>query len=140
MDQVASSGRDAVILFVPEHGMALRGSALQAPGLRDVPLPHITLVPVGIKLIRSGNHQVPAGQAMISKPTSYLALSYLLASFFGKNPFKSEALALNPIMDSIPETDFIAENEATRVAKIGPDYFFYGKEGKWLTLPADAIK
>ena len=53
-DLVASSGRNAVIVFVPEHGLSLRGSKLQAPGLRDIPLPPITIVPVAIKLVGKG--------------------------------------------------------------------------------------
>ena len=78
---IESSGRNAVIVFVPEHGMALRGNALQAPDLRDIPFPQITLVPVGIKFIGEPFNLSGVDPVIISKPTSYLSLSYLLASF-----------------------------------------------------------
>lgn len=40
-DLIASSGRRAVIVFVPEHGAALRGDANQVAGLREIPTPRI---------------------------------------------------------------------------------------------------
>lgn len=43
-DLVSSSGRKAVVIFVPEHGMAVRGDTLQPAGLREIPLPRITKI------------------------------------------------------------------------------------------------
>ncbi len=36
---------------MPEHGAALRGDKMQIAGMREIPTPAITLVPVGIKVI-----------------------------------------------------------------------------------------
>jgi cellulose synthase operon protein YhjU len=138
-DLAASSGRRVVIFFVPEHGMALRGTSLQAPGLRDIPLPQITTVPVGIKLIGPGPIHEPANQTVISKPTSYLALSYLLASFLDRNPFGSDPVVSEALIAHLPETEFVSENQGIRLMKKGPDYYLYGKENKWIALPANAL-
>lgn len=138
-DLVTSSGRNVVVLFVPEHGMALRGNALQVAGLRDIPLPQITTIPVGIKLIGPGYIHDPAGREDISKPTSYLALSTLIKAFLERNPFGSAPIASKDLIEDLPETDFVSENQGIRIMKKGSDYFLYGKEQKWIALPANAL-
>lgn len=138
-DLMTSSGRNVVVLFVPEHGMALRGTSLQAPGLRDIPLPQITTIPVGIKLIGPGYVHDLAGREDISKPTSYLALSTLIKSFLERNPFRSTPIASKDLIDDLPETDFVSENQGIRIMRKGSDYFLYGKEQKWIALPAKAL-
>ena len=138
-DLVASSGRNAVIIFVPEHGLSLRGSTLQAPGLRDIPLPPITIVPAAVKLVGKGWNAAPVQTQVISTPVSYLALSYILASFLERNPFAPDGFKSQEIIHHIPETDFVAENQGVRIVKKGPDYLFYGKEKKWITLSAKSV-
>lgn len=138
-DLVTSSGRNVVVLFVPEHGMALRGTRLQAPGLRDIPLPQITTIPVGIKLIGPGYIHDPVGRKDISQPTSYLVLPTLIEYFLERNPFGSAPISPNDLIENLPETDFVSENQGIRIMKKGSDYFLYGKEKKWIALPANAV-
>lgn len=138
-DLVASSGRKAVIVFVPEHGMALRGNALQVAGLRDMPFKQITQVPVGIKFIGGNSGRGDGAQNVISKPTSYLALSYLLASFVERSPFETGGADLDVRIANLPETDFLAENQGIRIFKKGADYFLYDKEKKWIALPSSVV-
>lgn len=131
---VAASGRNAVILFVPEHGMALRGTNFQPAGLREIPLPQITIVPVAIKLIGKGYDRAQHESLIISKPTSYLSLSYLLAAFLKQNPFGSGGSVPMDIIENIPTTDFVSETESARVVKKDEDYFLYDKQKKWIKL------
>jgi len=138
-DLVASSGRKAVIIFVPEHGLALRGNALQIAGLRDIPFKQITQVPVGIKLIGRNPSREDRPQGVVSKPTSYLALSYLLASFVERSPFESDGLESDDRIAHLPATDFLAENQGIRIFKKGADYFLYDKEKKWIALPSSVV-
>lgn len=139
-DLLRSSGRDIVVLFVPEHGMALRGSSIQAPGLRDIPLPQITRVPVGIKLIRKGSPHAPVHQQIVTGTTSYLSLSYMLKVFLEENPFETDRLTTKEFTYKIPHTDFVAENQGIQLTKKGTDWFLYGKEKQWIAVPANAIK
>ncbi len=139
-DLLRSSGRDVVVLFVPEHGMALRGSSIQAPVLRDIPLPQITRVPVGIKLIRKGSPHAPVHQQMLSGSTSYLSLSYMLKVFLEENPFETDRFTAKEFTDKIPQTDFVAENQGIQLTKKGTDWFLYGKEKQWIAVPTNAIK
>jgi len=139
-DTLASSGRNVLVVFIPEHGMALQGSSIQAPDLRDIPLPQITTVPVGIKMIGKGYPLFSTEQKIISSPSSYLALSYLLASFIQESPFGESTLISQKIMENIPETPFVSENEGIRVVKEGQDYFLYGKDKKWTKLSPSVVK
>jgi len=138
-DLVASSGRNAVIIFIPEHGLSLRGSTIQTPGLRDIPLPPITIVPVAVKLVGKAQNGVSVQTQVISTPTSYLSLSYLLASFLERNPFAPDGFKTQEIIHNMPETNFVAENQGIRIVKKGTDYFLYGKEKKWIILPTNAL-
>jgi hypothetical protein len=67
-DLIEASGRDAAIFVVSEHGLGLRGSALQGPGLREIPLPHLTQVPLAVKLVGDGWARDPEPH-VITKPT-----------------------------------------------------------------------
>jgi cellulose synthase operon protein YhjU len=135
-----SAGKNFVVIFVPEHGMALRGSSLQSPDIREIPLPAITTVPVGIKLIGDGVSPFPERQVTISKPTSYLALSHLLSSFLAAPGFGRDSMLTKEVLDRIPETKFLSENEASLVVKKDNDVFYYGKGKMWIKLPESALK
>ncbi len=128
------SDRNVVVVFVPEHGLALRGSTTQAPGLRDIPLPAITNIPVGIKLIGAGFNGRPLHQTVIDKPTSYLAIAHQLASFIDKNPFNADGMIPKRMLDELPATDHVAENLSARVLRSGQKYFLLAKDNRWVEL------
>lgn len=138
---VESSGRKAVIFFVPEHGMALRGSRIQAAGLREIPLPQITTVPVGIKLVGFENFKWDGRPNVISKPVSYLSLSFILSQFARSNPFEVNNAFTQNILNQLPETEFISENEETMIVKIknGEAVYLYGKEKEWKKLSSELV-
>jgi len=135
-----ASGKNFVVVFVPEHGMALRGSSIQSPDIRDIPLPSITTAPVGIKLIGEGISPLPEQQVTISKPTSYMAISHLLSSFVSAPRFGRDSMLSKDIVDAIPETKFVAENEVSLVVRKDNDVYYFGKEKKWIKLPESALK
>ena len=138
---VSSSGRDVVVIVIGEHGRAVRGSAMETPGLRDIPLPRITTVPVGIKLFGKGYNNVQAGRNLIiSKPASYFALSYMLAAFTERSPFQSDHYATRSFIDSIPQTFFVSENQDNVIVKRDSDYYLYGKDKKWIFLTENELK
>lgn len=138
---LASSGRNTVVFFVPEHGAALRGTTLQPSGLREIPLPRITTVPVAVKLIGPQSNPRPRAQQVIATPTSYGAVAVFLAEFFKHSPFEPSQWAGGPPLVEVPETDFVAENEDVRVVKEGPQYFVKHRSSdvQWIKLPSDAI-
>jgi cellulose synthase operon protein YhjU len=126
MDQIGKSGRRAVVVVVPEHGAALRGDKFQIAGLREIPTPLVTTVPVGVKVIgpdvsRSG------GSAQISEPTSYVGLSQLIAQLIDKPPYGEAGFSPADYTEGVSATDYVAENEG--MVMVGRDNRFYLKQG-----------
>jgi len=138
--QLESSGRNFVIVFIPEHGIALRGTSIQAPDLRDIPLPQITTIPVGIKFIGPGYYDTPVQQEIIDKPASYMALAQILASFLREPPFGAGGIPIKPYVADLPETRFVAENQEALVVKRDSEYYLLGKEKSWSKLPASVVR
>jgi cellulose synthase operon protein YhjU len=129
-DLVAASGRKAVLVFIPQHGAALRGAPNHIAGLRDIPTPHIVNVPVGVKLIGfSGTH--PPMQ-IINTPTSYLALAQLLANMVANSPFKTVSPPLSQYAVDLPHTEMIGENEDTVTLRTATGYMVRTSAGDWV--------
>ncbi|MBF0558916.1 MAG: cellulose biosynthesis protein BcsG [Nitrospirae bacterium] len=140
IDLLKSSKRNTVLVFVPEHGRALTGSSFQPPDLRDIPLPKITKVPVGVKFIGPKFNDAKVHQHIISKPTSYFALSWLLSKFVENSPFGNTAASPEDIVFRIPKTDYVSEHEGRVIIEMGGNYIYYGKDKKWMPLKADQLK
>ncbi|HET8759766.1 MAG TPA: cellulose biosynthesis protein BcsG [Nitrospiria bacterium] len=137
--RLASSGRDTVVMFVPEHGAALRGTKLQPAGLREIPIRRITNVPVAVKLI---GRRPPIGsrpQRVIATPTSYQSLAAFVNEFLTRSPFEEQAWAEGPPAVRVPEIAFVAENEGVRVIQAGTEFFMKqgGAKDQWIKLPSE---
>jgi cellulose synthase operon protein YhjU len=130
MDDMEASGRRAILLFVPEHGAAVRGDRRQIPGLREVPTRAITHVPVGVRLINTAPGTAKVKQR-IEAPSSYLALNELLARLLADNPFAKSELQLGSYTQNLPRTDAVAENEGTTMMYISGQSLVRMPSGDW---------
>lgn len=126
-----ASGRRAVVVFVAEHGASLRGDKMQIAGLREIPSPRISTVPVGIKLIGVPD-STAAKPLFVFKPTSYLAISQLLSDFITITPFGRNGLSMEDYVRELPSTEFVAENEDVVVMRRGKQYFIHSKDADWV--------
>ena len=128
-DLIAKSGRRAAIVFVPEHGAALRGDANQVAGLREIPTPRIIHGPVGVRLVGlPGGH----GQTtVIDAPTSFLALAQLLSNLVSNSPFK-QGVVLSQYAANLPQTPMVGENEGTVTMKTADGYAVKTPDGVWV--------
>lgn len=133
MQDLSSSGRRVVVVFIPEHGAALRGDKLQISGLREIPSPAISLIPVGVKLI--GLPQASSSPLVINQPTSYLAVAQLLASLAANNPFDAPAFNLQDYTRDLPQTNFVSENEGTVVMRQAGRYMMRNPDLSWSEYP-----
>lgn len=129
LDELDRSGRRVIVVFVPEHGAALRGDRKQIPGLREIPTPAITQVPVGVVLINAPAGE--RGQLRIDAPTSYLAMNELLSRFVADNPFARQTPGLAAYTQNLPQTDLVSENEGTLIMQIGAQYMLRTPDGAW---------
>lgn len=125
------SGRRAVVALIPEHGAAVRGDRMQIAGLREIPSPAITLVPVGIKVIGPKVHR--NGNAVrINETTSYLAISELIARMLARTPFSAAGFAPSGYVAELPATRFVAQNEDAVVIESGGGYLLRQGKENWV--------
>lgn len=134
---VESSGRRAVIFFVPEHGRSLHGSPMQVAGLRDIPLPEITRVPVGVKLVGERAYPHRPRQQVLAEPASYFAIAYMASVFIEKNPFLKQGFDSVEFLRSVPRTDFVAENDANVVVYFQGRHWLRGRDRPWTAVAGE---
>jgi cellulose synthase operon protein YhjU len=132
MDELGASGRRAIVVFIPEHGAALRGDASQIAGLREIPTPAITLVPVGIRVV--GPDARRADEAVsVDAETSFLAVSQIVAAMLARPPFGDGFRAADYTAD-IPVTPFVSEGETDIVLKRDNGYVVRHAGESWRAL------
>ncbi len=88
-----------------------------------------------MKLIGSAARPGAEKPRVITKPTSLLAMSWLLAEFIRNDPFSAEARLPEDVAAEIPVTHFLAENENSAVMRLGNGYIYSQKSSKWIRLP-----
>ncbi len=137
MDRIAASKRNVVLVLIPEHGAAVAGDSMQIAGLRDIPTPSITRVPVGIKII--GPSQRNGDSVTIDQPTSYLAMSAVLQHLLQQPPFTGAGFDPATYARDLPTTRLVSQNADTIVLEhAGRYYLRLDAQSDWTPLPADA--
>lgn len=106
------SGRQALVVFVPEHGAALEGDRMQMSGMREIPAPAITHVPVGVRFIGAKAAR-PQSTLHISTPSSYLALSELISRTVSADVFDQSQVDWSALTLNLPQTPAISENSGS---------------------------
>jgi hypothetical protein len=89
---------------------------MQVTGLRELPTRAITRVPVAVKLIgfaSAADSPPRAGPILVDRPSSYLALSTLVAGLLQLGPGGVNGESLAQLVDALPATAWVAENEGT---------------------------
>lgn len=133
IDEVAASGRRSVIVLIPEHGAALRGDSTQIPGLREIPTPAITLVPVGIRVVGPDARRVGDPIAS-SDETSFLAVSHIVAAMIARPPFGADGFRASDYTAGMPTTPFVSEGENDIVVRRGDAYLARHEREAWKEL------
>lgn len=133
-DLLAQSGRRVLLVLVPEHGAALQGDRMQFAGLREVPTPSITRVPVGLKLI-GAKAPAPTSPIRVNEPTSYLALSELMARILEGNLFEAPSIDWSALAADLPLTAAVSENEGSVFLEYGNTPFVRMGERNWVRYP-----
>ncbi len=114
--RLAASDRPALLIFVPEHGAALRGDKIQMARLRDIPSPSLTGVPVYLKLFNlPREHGTPQ---LITMPGSYLSLGTIIAKALEDNFFAADSTAdLQDLTSTLTPTGQVSENSGSVVLR-----------------------
>ena len=126
LDKARQSRRGLLLVFVPEHGAALRPQGLELGGLRNTPWPTITHVPVGLVMV-SANTEAP--RAMVVKtPSSYLSLSTVLGQTLSTRKPQDE---LPAAAHQLSPTPWIADNGDRLVAWHHEQTWMLNAQDKW---------
>ena len=133
-DSLEQSGRKVMVIVVPEHGAALVGDKVQLSGLRDIPSPAITQVPVGIKFFgMPAPHQ--GGVLEVAEPSSYLAISELIARSVNGLLFSASAPDWQALVQNLPQTALVSENENSVVMAFQGKNYIRLNKGDWVLYP-----
>ena len=134
LTDLEKSGRKVMVVIVPEHGAALAGDKMQVSGLRDIPSPSITHVPVGIKFVgMKAPHQ--GGMIEIDQPSSFLAISELVARTVDGKTFVADSVDWDALTSNLPQSAPVSENaNAVVVQYQGKPWVRLGG-GDWVPYP-----
>lgn len=130
LDQLEKSGRNIVVVLIPEHGAGLRGDKMQISGMRELPSPSITHIPVAVKLIGSGLQRSDAVYH-IKQASSHQALSQLLANIFEQKVFDTTSFRAAELSSNLPQTANVSQNEGSTVIKVDQEYFISLDQRTW---------
>jgi cellulose synthase operon protein YhjU len=129
------SNRDVLVIMVSEHGAALAGSEIQGPDLRDIPLPKLTLVPMGVKLIGSGWKK--SAPVRIEDLVSYSVIPRVI-NLATKHHSRGDSFSVDEF-SGVSEARFFAENADAATLIRDQELFYQGKDRVWKSLPAQHI-
>ena len=128
--ELERSGARAIVVVIPEHGAAYHTTPGQITGLRQVPGPGVTHVPVGVRLVGLPVH---GGEKPLRVATSisYLGLNQFLANVMTAVDADAGAMELRPLVTQLHSTPFVAEHDGLMVVRAGDGYYNRGPDRRW---------
>lgn len=126
-DILKQSGRPVMLVLVAEHGAAMHADNHALAGMREIPLPSITRVPLAIRFIGMPRMK-PTTQLTSSKPSSYLALADLVQQMTTQ---PMSTARLEDILQSLPETRPVSVNETTTVMEVAGQHWIKAGTLPW---------
>lgn len=136
LGEIRSSERKALVLVVPEHGAGLTGEYGQLVGLRELPTPAITKVPVFGYWISPSRKPDPdrKGPVNVRQPSSYQALSELLNRWLALDPLDRDNAAWPVVLADLPSTRFVAQQGNITVLENKQSYLLKAPGVDWKIL------
>ncbi|KOC91525.1 cellulose biosynthesis protein BcsG [Winslowiella iniecta] len=128
------SGRRVMVVVVPEHGAAVEGDKMQMSGLRDIPSPGITHVPVGIKFagMKAPHQNQPLS---VEAPVSLLAISDLISRVVDGQVFNAANVNMSVLTENLPQTPVVSENDNAVVMMYQGKPWIRLNGGDWVAYP-----
>jgi len=134
LTNLEKSGRRVMVIMVPEHGAAVVGDKMQMSGLRDIPSPSITHVPVGIRFVgMKAPHQ--AQPLTVDAPTSLQAVSELVARVVDGQVFNAANVNMSVLTENLPQTPVVSENDNAVVVMYQGKPWIRLNGGDWVPYP-----
>lgn len=129
--ELERSGRNTMVVIVPEHGAAVRGDKIQVPRLRDIPTMRISRVPVMVKFV--GLKGMPNEPIHVTGNTSYLALTSLIGKTLETDYFSKDGgtVPLEQLVHDLPQTNPVSENGTVQTLEYQGREYFRQNGGEW---------
>lgn len=135
IEHLQASTRPVLLLIVAEHGAALRGDLMQVKGMREIPSPTVTHVPAGLKLINA-KAQLSQRPLHIQAPSSYQALSELIARLVDGEAYRNADFDLLSVTRDLPQLDrVVAENEGSVMVRLHNQHYLRMENQSWIPYP-----
>ena len=130
LENLEKSDRNIVVVLIPEHGAGLRGDKMQISGMRELPSPSITHIPVAVKVI-GPNLQRSDSVFHVREASSHQALSQLLANILEQKVFDQAHFSAALLSSNLPQTAPVSQNEGSTVIKVNREYFISLDQQTW---------
>ena len=145
---IEASGRNVLVVMVPEHGSGLQGDRMQLPGMREIPTPELTHVPVLFKLFGEGVSGVAdgAGSAglntaasgtrahelvQIGHATGPSAIAEVIYEIIRQQPFAGGSYRPAEIAGAVNETLPVLENDRVIMLNVEGQFLLQINNGEW---------
>jgi cellulose synthase operon protein YhjU len=128
LSEIQRSKHKALVVVIPEHGAGLTGEYGQLVGLRELPTPALTKVPVfGYWISPTRKNPNTPGQIAIRQPTSYQAFNELLNRWFALSPEQRDDAQWPTLVANLPSTHYLAQQGNITVLE--------HKSAYWMQVP-----
>ncbi len=132
---IEQSGRNVLVVIVPEHGAGLRGDRMQLTGLREIPSPALTHVPVWMRLFGEGVNEQIIRPIRIDRNTGPSAIAAAIYTVLNQRPFSGGEYDPEALADALPVTPWMAENKDVKVMQFNQQYLLKLGEQNWMRYP-----
>lgn len=121
-DRLERSKRNIMVILIPEHGAGLEGDHMQISGMREIPSPAITHVPVAAKLFGPDMKRIDE-PAFVSGPSGHMALSALIDAVIRNDVFANQRFSAGSLVSGLPETASVSQNEGSTVVEYRDEHY-----------------
>ncbi|WP_194756415.1 cellulose biosynthesis protein BcsG [Aliidiomarina indica] len=130
-DDIIASERAVLVVIVPEHGAGLRGDQLQLPGMREIPTPALTHVPVMMRLFGPGVNDAARSPIQVARSTGPTAITSAIYQTMEQRPFSGGSYDPSRIAQAMPEQRPVLENDRVIMMEIDGQFFLQINHGDW---------
>lgn len=134
LGEIRRSNRKALVMVVPEHGAGLSGEYGQLVGLRELPTPAITKVPVFGYWVAPGYTPAPTGPVTVKQSVSYMALSELLSRWLAQTGEQQVQPSWPVLLSNLPGTRFVSQQGNITVMESQGSYWIKAPGAPWKVL------
>lgn len=134
LGEIRRSDRKALVVVVPEHGAGLTGEYGQLVGLRELPTPAITKVPVFGYWVAPGYVPAVSGPVSVNQSVSYTALSELLARWLAQTSEQRLEPAWPVLLSDLTDTRFVSQQGNITVMESQGSYWIKAPGTAWKVL------